>query len=118
MTEPGVPPSAGRFTAGIEHFNAGCFFEAHEIWEEIWTEEVGEWKRFLQGLIQAAAACHKSEIGVPGGARKLVESSLRILDEFAPDAYGLDLATFRAALRERLTGPTAARSAEILLVKR
>ncbi|MGH7860083.1 MAG: DUF309 domain-containing protein [Candidatus Binatia bacterium] len=116
--EPGVPLSAERFAAGIEHFNGGRFFEAHEIWEEIWVEEVGEWKRFLQGLIQAAAACHKAEIGVPGGARKLFQSSLRILEDFAPDAYGVDLATFRAGIRERLAGSAARHPAKIRMVKR
>ena len=26
----------GRFARGIAHFNAQEFFEAHEVWEELW----------------------------------------------------------------------------------
>ncbi len=47
-----------KFQRGISHFNAGEFFEAHEVWEEIWLEEVEPEKTFLQGIIQIAAAFH------------------------------------------------------------
>lgn len=40
---------------GLISFNAGHYFEAHEIWETVWNESVGEEKRFVQGLFQLAA---------------------------------------------------------------
>ena len=30
-----------RLARGVEAFNAGEFFAAHEIWEELWLEMVG-----------------------------------------------------------------------------
>jgi Domain of unknown function (DUF309) len=45
---------------GSTLFDAGAFFEAHEAWEEQWRVEIDETRRrFLQGLIQVAAAYHK-----------------------------------------------------------
>jgi hypothetical protein len=87
------------FDQGLREFNAAHFYEAHEIWEEQWTEEVGDRRRFLQGLIQAAAGYHKAEIGVPGGALKLFSMALRLLDEFPADAFGIRLDEFRQRLR-------------------
>ena len=50
-----------KFDLGLTHFNSRRFFEAHEIWEEIWLVEAEPEKTFLQGLIQLAAAYHHYE---------------------------------------------------------
>src|SRR2546430_6058218 len=44
---------------GIELFNRGLYWEAHEAWEEAWTpDRHGPDRGFYKGLIQvAAAAC-------------------------------------------------------------
>src|ERR1700730_12698209 len=44
------------FRQGLEEFNTERFFEAHEAWEEVWLASTGTEKRFLQGIIQIAAA--------------------------------------------------------------
>jgi len=40
-----------HFRAGLDHFNATEFWDAHESWETIWLEAESEVHRFLQGLI-------------------------------------------------------------------
>lgn len=60
---------------GISLFNSGDFFQAHEVWEEIWMDETEPEKTFLQGLIQAAAAFHHYERGNLAGAEALLASS-------------------------------------------
>jgi predicted metal-dependent hydrolase len=48
------------FARGARLFDAAEYFEAHEAWEELWREATDESeRRFLQGLIQVAAAFHK-----------------------------------------------------------
>jgi uncharacterized protein len=96
-----------RFARGVAEFNAGHFYEAHETWESIWVEEVGEQRLSLQALVQVAAGCHKAEIGVPGGARKLWTSALRILEGASADAWGIDVVKLRSDLRRALDEPTA-----------
>lgn len=45
-----------KFKEGVELFNTGRFFEAHEAWEEIWLKDKESLEgRFLIGLIQYAA---------------------------------------------------------------
>src|SRR5262249_32877936 len=44
---------------GRRLFNAGRFFEAHEVWESAWLLEEAEIKTLLQGLIQIAAGFHQ-----------------------------------------------------------
>jgi uncharacterized protein len=65
-----------KFQRGIDHFNAREFFEAHEVWEEIWLAESEPQKTFLQGLIQVAAAFHHYCRGNPAGAESLLASGI------------------------------------------
>lgn len=82
------------YLAGIEHFNVCDFFEAHETWEELWTEYRGEARKFYQGLIQVAVALHHFGNGNIRGAKKVYHSSRVYLAEY-PDHYqGLDLRSF------------------------
>ncbi|HEY2734587.1 MAG TPA: DUF309 domain-containing protein, partial [Polyangiales bacterium] len=56
----GARPERDALRAGASLFNDGRFFDAHEAWEDRWraTHDDTE-RRFLQGLIQIAAAFHK-----------------------------------------------------------
>ena len=49
------PASDAHFAAGVRLFNHEDFFEAHDVWEQVWKNAEGEEKTFYQGLIQAAA---------------------------------------------------------------
>lgn len=104
-----------RFARGVAEFNERHFYEAHEIWESIWVDEVGERRLCLQALVQIAAGFHKAEIGVPGGAKKLWGSALRILDERS-DCFGIDVEQLRAALRKALDAPPGSQRAPTLEV--
>ena len=45
-------------TKGVELFNSGHFWEAHEAWETEWTpDRRGPDSGFYKGLIQVAAGC-------------------------------------------------------------
>jgi predicted metal-dependent hydrolase len=79
------------YLEGIEHFNRCDFFEAHESWEELWTDYRGESRKFYQGLIQVAVALHHFGNGNIRGARKLYHSSRDYLQPYRPKHLGLDL---------------------------
>lgn len=83
-----------EYLEGIEHFNARRYFEAHEVWEEIWLRSAGETKLFYQMLIQAAVGLHHYERGNARGGRgmhKRVVEKLQLLPSFY---MSLDLSDF------------------------
>lgn len=93
----------GALARGVELFNQGEFWHAHEAWEEAWLEEDDEPKRFLQGLIQVAAGYYKATVqNQPGGCVKLLTAGLAKLSH-QPDSFeGVELLAFRAAVLRTL----------------
>jgi hypothetical protein len=83
-----------RYLQGIEHFNTCDFFEAHEVWEDLWKDDYGADRPFYQGLIQAAVALHHFGNQNIRGAKKLNVSCRKYLDPFRPFHQGLDLDRF------------------------
>lgn len=79
------------YLEGIKFFNECEFFEAHESWEELWTDYQGPARKFFQGLIQVAVCFHHFGNGNIRGARKLYHSSRAYLQEYRPCHLGLDL---------------------------
>lgn len=79
-----------HFLAGVAHFNAHEFWEAHEAWETIWLVAESDVEQFLQGLIQVAAAYHHVKRGTFRGAVRLFDAGLRRLSAFPLDWSGID----------------------------
>ena len=87
-----------RYLAGIVLFNRGDFFEAHEVWEELWMETFSDEKRFYQGLIQAAVGlCHFCN-GNLRGAVKLYHSSRAYMMRYGSPFLGVDQDRFWAEM--------------------
>ena len=76
---------------GVTSFNAGHYFEAHEIWETVWNESVGEEKRFVQGLVQLAVGYLKLSSAQYSGAQKLLERGCQTLKAFPSTYAGLQV---------------------------
>lgn len=62
-----------RFQHGIDLFNQGGYWDAHDAWEELWQELGDEpeddWEIVLRGFIQIAAGLHCLTEGKEEGAR-------------------------------------------------
>lgn len=87
-----------KLAQGIALFNAGKFFDAHEVLEDVWRELTGDDRRFLQGLIQVAVAFHHHSTGNLDGARSLLARGAARLAG-APEAFlGISMPPLRAAL--------------------
>lgn len=89
-----------KFQRGVALFNAGEYFEAHEVWEELWLAASGDQRIFLQGLIQLAAALHHFGRGNLLGMRSLLAAGLAKLDGFPDAHWGIDVAKLREDTRE------------------
>jgi predicted metal-dependent hydrolase len=82
------------YLQGIAYFNACEFFEAHEVWEDLWKSYSGDLRLFYKGLIQAAVALHHFGNGNIRGARKVYGSSRGYLEQYRPACVGLDVDRF------------------------
>ena len=99
MTTPDYDP---RYLLGIVHFNAGDYFEAHEVWEDLWHDTAGPDRRFFQGLIQAAVAVYHAGNGNARGARRLFHSGRQYMSAYPIRHLGLDVPAFWAGLAAAL----------------
>lgn len=88
------------FRHGLDEFNGERFFEAHEAWEQVWLASAGQEKRFLQGIIQIAAAFHHYRRGNWQGACSLLEAGLSRLHGLPANHGGIELAELRLAASE------------------
>lgn len=104
-----------RFLAGVALFNAGEYFEAHEVWEDLWHERGPADRRFYQALIQAAVALYHHSRGNATGAARLCASGKRYMQPFAPVFMGVRVAEFWEALEARLNHASGAPAPAITL---
>jgi hypothetical protein len=79
---------------GIELFNAHEFFQAHEVWEDIWHEACGVKHEFYQGLIQCAVALEHYRRSNPRGVLSLFDSYRGKFRRVPPVFMGLDVNRF------------------------
>ena len=84
---------------GIEEFNRGDYFECHETLEELWMVEVGEDKRFYQGLIQLSVGCFHLLNNNLRGAASQWEKGIAKLDDYGDEHLGIDLGMLLGQMR-------------------
>ncbi len=83
-----LPP---EFWLGIEQFNQQAFYECHDTLEALWMEAMEPEKRFYQGILQIAVACHHLENQNHRGAVMLLGEGTRRLLDYTPGDYGIDV---------------------------
>ena len=92
MPGPDVDTAQERWLAeGIRLFNAGQHWHAHEAWEHLWLSLDGDDKRFVQGLIMAAAMLVQHAKGIrPGVASHFRNATVRLAPH-GPRHWGIDV---------------------------
>ena len=60
------------FQEGLTYFQSGEYFEAHESWEELWSDFYLKDRRFVQGLIQLSVSFVHLENNNLNGAKSLL----------------------------------------------
>ena len=95
VLHPDLPPEERErlFREGIDLFNQGRFFAAHEAWEEIWRSTTPEPRELFQGLVQVAAGLHQIlDLKRKLGPRNTLAKARSHLEPCAPVLCGLDVA--------------------------
>jgi RNase P subunit RPR2 len=63
-------------------WNAGLFFECHDLLEGLWIRARGKERKALQGLIQAAGVFVHRQPGRDQAANKLSYRAVRLIEEY------------------------------------
>ena len=90
---------ADLLTEGINFFNTGHYFEAHESWEDLWRVTRGPLRLFYQGLVQAAVGMHHLSRGNQNGGRAQITKCLAKLEEYPSHFCRIDNAKLIGELR-------------------
>jgi hypothetical protein len=93
------------FLWGLDLYNHGYPWEAHEVWETLWRQapRPSAVRDLLQALIQCAAAAVHARDGRPAGQRRLAERALARLGAVhaavGSRCLGIDVAGLAQAMR-------------------
>ena len=98
-------PDRVELRRGVDHFNRGEYFEAHEAWEAAWLRASGRLAEFYKGLVQCAAALHHLGRGNLVGARRLHDRQRLRLAAFSPQTLGVPVARLLADMDELFAAP-------------
>ena len=109
----------GAWTYGLRLFNAGFWWEAHEVWEPVWMAAPpnGAERAMVQAAIQLANAALKREMGRPRAAGRLLAIARELAAAGAAaggGAMGLTAEAFEAAVRAVEAGEAPALTGDAL----
>jgi predicted metal-dependent hydrolase len=94
-----------RYLAGIDLFNRGEYFDAHEVWEDLWGDCTAADRRFYQALIQAAVSLYHWERRNRAGADRLFRSGRAYMAPYGPTRHGLAVDDFWRQMEAALADP-------------
>ena len=70
------------YEEGFRHFKNHNYFEAHESWEELWSDYYNKDRKFIQGLIQLSVSFVHLENGNMIGATNLLKKAKEKFQQF------------------------------------
>ena len=79
------------FIKGLESFNNRSFYDAHEYWEDLWSDYRLKDAKLIQGLIQLSVGYFHITNSNINGARGLLNKCLPKFQLFKPEARGLNI---------------------------
>lgn len=91
-------PSAA-FLEGVALFNAGEFYQQHDVFEALWMADQRPIRDLYQGVLQIGVAFYQIEEGNQRGAVKMLRRGLLRLRTLPPVCQTLDVARLRRAAR-------------------
>ncbi|HVT89984.1 MAG TPA: DUF309 domain-containing protein [Tepidisphaeraceae bacterium] len=97
-----LPEERNLYLEGIRLFNDHEFFEAHEVWEDVWHMAYGTKHDFYQGMIQCSVALEHYCRSNPRGVLSLFKSYNRKFVNVPAKFMGLDVPAFLEKMRQVL----------------
>ena len=79
------------FKKGLKHYRTNEFYEAHEAWEDLWSDYNLEDKKFIQGLIQLSVSFVHLRNNNLNGARSLLKKCNKKFENYSGIHRGIDV---------------------------
>lgn len=89
-------PLSDLARAGIERFNAGDYYHAHDALEEAWMLDHGAGRELYRGMLQVGIAYYQIGRGNYRGAVKMLLRARQWLEPLPAVCRGVDVAALRA----------------------
>ena len=70
------------FKRGLDEYEKGDYFEAHEAWEDLWSDYNFPDRKFVQGLIQLSVSFVHLGNGNLTGAKNLLKKCQQKFDDY------------------------------------
>lgn len=111
VLDAATPRLCRAFLRGLDLFNHGYYWEAHESWEALWRDaQDPATKALLQGLIRLAAAGVKLRQGLAANVQSHADAARRLFLQAqdragSPTLCGLDLVRLLALADQVITQP-------------
>ena len=88
------------FFDGLRAYEEKDFFEAHELWEKLWSEYYLADRTLIQGLIQLAVSFVHLGNGNLNGAKSLLKKSADKLSSFSGVHRGINIDNLKQQIVE------------------
>ena len=90
------------FLKGLVEYNSKNFYDAHEYWEDLWSDYRLADAKFIQGLIQLAVGYFHISNDNKNGAKGLLNKCVPKLVEYRPEYRGIDIENILLAIDDAL----------------
>lgn len=93
-------PMPALVKVGLDAFNAGEFYDAHEYLETAWMQEAGEVRNVYRGILQIAVAYYHIQAQNYRGALKMFLRALQWLEPLPDHVHRINIAKLRQDARK------------------
>ncbi len=100
LAEAAQQPLPTLVHQGLQEFNAGAYYEAHETLEQAWMDEHGPIRNMYRGILQIAVAYYHIQRQNYRGALKMFLRSLQWLDPLPDICQGVNIGRMRNEARQ------------------
>ena len=86
------------FKKGLDDYESGEYFEAHESWEDLWSDFNFSDRKFIQGLIQLAVSFVHLGNGNLIGAKSLLKKCQNKFIDYSGTHRGINLEELKSSI--------------------
>jgi len=87
------------FQKGLMEYEKGDYFEAHEAWEDLWSDYNLPDRKFIQGLIQLSVSFVHLRNGNMNGARSLLKKCSEKFEPYQHLQRGINMDELKMSIK-------------------